>query len=85
MAETAVLWVILTQLKKPFWIRTGATSLVMFFVVVVLYLTTWHTDSAPHEEFQFFWLFCMSVALAVLCLASGIAQIVKRVRTGRSG
>lgn len=84
LVEAAVLWVILTQLKKPFWIRTGATSLVMLVIVVVLALTA-HTDSVRHEDFQAFWLLCMSVVLAVLCLTSGIAQLVKRVRAGRSG
>jgi hypothetical protein len=84
LAEAAVLWVILTQVKKPFWIRTGATSLGMLVVGVFVGLLTFHTDAAPHEEFQVFWLLCMSVALAVLSLASGVAQIV-RVRTDRSG
>lgn len=84
LAEAAVLWVILTQVKEPFWIRTGATSLVMCVVVAALALTA-HTDAAPHEDFQSFWLFSMSVVLAVLCLASGVAEIIKRVRRARSG
>jgi len=83
LAEAAVLWIILTQLKKPLWIRTGATFLAVVLVVVLVLPA--HSDPAPHETFHLLWLFCMSVVLAILCLASGIAQLVKRVRTGRPG
>jgi hypothetical protein len=83
LGEAAVLWVILTQLKKPLWIRAGAASLVMLVVVAVSLKR--EGDCLPHVRGHLDWALCMSSMLAVLCLVLGIARITRHAWIERSG
>src|SRR5450631_2403840 len=80
VVEAAALWVVLTQIKGPLWIRAGMTSLVTLIAVACLVMMMSTGESPPAYAVHLGWLFSVSVVLALLSLALGIARIIEGIR-----